>query len=162
MNSDILNYNFNSIWSLILRSKYGGMKCDIRMINGALKIYDQKKIKQIKLEINNFDFKFKIKEKDIILEAIDFHCSKIIEILFKKKKIDYSENYQIYKKCIWDNRSKITNKIIINETNNNSLIDNQELYESIKDDLDSISKNIIKYQVNLEFAYNKIVRSKTD
>ena len=162
MNSDILNYNFNSIWSLILRSKYGGMKCDIRMINGALKIYDQKKIKKIELEITNFDFKLKIKEKDIILEAIDFHCSKIIGILFKKKKIDYSENYQIYKKCIWDHRSKITNKIIINETNNNSLIDNQELYESIKDDLDSISKNIIKYQVNLDIAYNKIVRSETD
>ena len=90
-----------------------------------------------------------MKEKDILLEAIDFHCTKIIEILLKKNKINYSENYHIYKQCIWDYRSSITNKIIINKTDNKSLIDNLQLYELIKDDLNSISKNIIKNLVKI-------------
>jgi hypothetical protein len=80
---------------------------------------------------------------------VDFHCSNIIEILLKRKKIDYSQNYDIYKKCIWDYRSSITNKIIINKTDNESLIDNLQLYELIKDDLNLISKNLISYHINI-------------
>ena len=149
INSNILNHNYNIIWSLILRNKYGGMIGDINMINGALQIYSKKKVNKINLIIKNFDYKLNLKEKDILLESVDFHCTNIIGILLKKKKINYQDNYLIYKDCIWNNRSSITNKKIINKTDSNSLIDNIQLFELIKDDLDLISKNIIKYQLNI-------------
>ena len=153
INSKIYKNNFHSIWSLVLRQKYGGMKGDMNLIKGCLKLYSNKDITVNQIDIfQPLECKLKFTNKDILLEAIDFHCSKIIEFLIKKNKLDYNEYYQEYKKCIWYNRSCITNKKIINETDIDCLIDNRfELYEMIKLDLNFYSKKLI---ANLEFADN--------
>jgi hypothetical protein len=118
------------------------------MINGALKLYSQKNVQIKKIEIKNFNYDLKLKKKDILLESIDFHCTKILEILIKRKGFNYNEYLEICKKCMWDFRSGVTNKEIINKSNK-SFIDNHELYELIKDEIDSISKNIISERFNL-------------
>jgi hypothetical protein len=63
INSEILDNNFNIIWSLILRKKYGGMKGDIKMINGALNTYSNKKVTFNSICIKDFNFKLNLREK---------------------------------------------------------------------------------------------------
>ena len=144
INSEILESNYNTIWSLILRERYGGMKCDIKLILGCIYKYKNKYI-----NVNNYDLNNPIVNKlnfelsDIILPSIDFHCSDIINFLLKKYKLNYEEYYDIYKKCIWYNRSSKTNKISLNYSKRNMNYCHYELYKCIKRDLDSYSKNVI-------------------
>jgi len=144
--------NFNYIWCLILRKKYGGMKCDMNLINGCLKLYKLKKIKKANKDIfKDISANLNFSIKDILPCSIDFHCTSIIKYLLKKYKLNYDENYDIYKKCVWYNRSSITNKMIINNTINNCVIDkHKELYRCIKRDLDDLSKIIILKKFNLK------------
>ena len=137
--------NFNIIWSSITRYFYGGTKYDRKLFLDFLIFYKNKKIDENILEkdiipedYSNFN------KTDILLASIDFHCTNIINILIKKYKQDISY-YQLYKECIWYNRSRITKKNIIGYIEPKKHI---ELFNKIKNDLNEISKKIIFFMVS--------------
>ena len=75
------------IWCLELRRSYGGLKGDIQMINWYSNyVFNNNNNKKIN-KLPSLDVKIKlidinlISKKDIILEAIDFHCSNILYLL---------------------------------------------------------------------------------
>ena len=135
------NKELSIIYSLCLRTSYGGMNNDIKRFQSFIKIwleyfqnknskknYLYEKIRPIK--INN-----EMATDDIHISCIDFHIFPVIKNILKDYP-DYSEK-QI-KDCIWYNRSFITNKKSIN---NLKRVDNHyvEIYEKIDKKLKALS-----------------------
>jgi len=137
--------NFNIIWSSIIRYFYGGTKHDIQLFLDFLILYKNKKIKDEFIEKDIIPEIYTVFNKtDILLASIDFHCTNIINLLLKKYQQDKSY-YQLYKECIWYNRSRTTKKNIIGYLEPKKHI---ELYNKIKKDLNEISKKIIFFMVS--------------
>ena len=94
--------------SLLTRRDFGGMKCDINLIE---RVYNYHRINGIEqcckikpIEINIVN-KFKPID-DILPYSVDFHCSSIINYLMKKyNSADW--NSEDLKKSIWNNWSSI-------------------------------------------------------
>jgi hypothetical protein len=173
-------YTFNKIGekemeliaAIRYRSVIGGMKGDMELLskmancwgyrfnNGGWKIDDLNKYftKQ-----HNFQFKTikKVKAKDIMIEAVDFHCSPVLNILLKKPNVvlmvetefpkdDVGERL---KDIVWTKRSSISGKTQINigrpmngfldyphKVFTEEVIEKyNRIYDKIKDELDRIS-----------------------
>jgi hypothetical protein len=105
------NENLDIIYSLCLRREYGGLKCDMLLIekyvkdiieNGIQEKYYKIIVKPIELIMENLYL------EEWIIEAIDFHCEgKIVEYINKK----YGYSKKLIEKIIWSNNSKINYRI---------------------------------------------------
>ena len=95
--------NKTLFWSIQLRKKWGGMKCDIQLLEGVI----HKHIKEDPVISLNIEPVFhemedlKLYQWD--LTAIDFHCSNIIQELQKK----YTISNSTLRRVIWNTRSRI-------------------------------------------------------
>ena len=112
-----LNENeYSLLYSMHLRIAYGGMKCDLKMLENYAYIWKQRFIeKDVIKKINNIILKpicinvSKLEINDWDLSAIDYHCNqRIIGYILKKyDDIDEAE----LKKLIWYNSSCLNNRI---------------------------------------------------
>ncbi len=110
------------LYSLQLRAGYGGMKCDIRMLN----YFSDKWYKRFKKNelcnnepITLLEIPTKLKKNEWLLEALDFHCAPYMIEQIHKKYDDISlEDIQ---KTIWHNSSKIN---IRDEHDSNGTLNN--------------------------------------
>ena len=103
----------NILFSLMVRKSFGGMKGDMRMLEGTIitylnnpHLYQSRMIDKIKtirihksLYINDFE-----------LSAVDFHCYPIILTIINQKFPQYSN--EDLKKCIWKYSSSLNKRII--------------------------------------------------
>ncbi len=129
--------NKNTFWALLLRYLYGGMNGDLKLIINCLSTYKTKEIKKYTIELIRISKAKDFSKKNILLESVDFHCTNILQNLMKKLGVDDTQE-QLYKKCIWSNRSSITNK-----NGDNNLKEHIDLYRCIKRYLDDMSQEII-------------------
>ena len=140
------------LWGIELRKSYGGMRCDMRMLNYFTNKWFNKFINGDNFIISNHknEIEYKILHyNEIHLSSVDFHCSNII-MYVKNKFPDYSE--EEIKKCIWEKRSSINNKNIINlellKLEDNVDIINNEIIEKIWSNISNYvnfsSQNIVK------------------
>jgi hypothetical protein len=155
---DIINSNMNNnkkilLSSLLIRKCYGGMSCDVHMIDDYVHAYKKDKEYNniiIKSEfsrnliVKNYNLNFN-KDKHLIKECIDFHCyPNIIKNFHNQFNIPEND----LKLAIWYCRSSINKRAIISPkryiiyTNNQKKY--EEIYNIIKYKLDSLSENIIK------------------
>jgi hypothetical protein len=120
---NLLNNNKNQyidiILSLQIRKSYGGMKCDMRMIEYfSSKIYNKIYLKFDNDYWKTIDKKYyynpiyirNVKHYDIINASVDFHCTNIIDDI--KKKFPYLKISDI-RSAIWFNRSSLNYKLPI-------------------------------------------------
>ena len=103
----------NILFSLMVRKSFGGMKGDMRMLEGTIitylnnpHLYQSRMIDKIKtirihksLYINDFE-----------LSVVDFHCYPIILTILNQKFPQYSN--EDLKKCIWKYSSSLNKRII--------------------------------------------------
>jgi hypothetical protein len=137
MKGEYYQNNKNIFWALLLRYLYGGMKGDLKLFIDCLLTYKDKPIKEYKIELIKISTVKKFSKKNILLESVDFHCTNILQNLMRKLGIDSTQE-QLYKQCIWSNRSSITNK-----NGSKNLKEHTELYRCIKRYLDDMSQEII-------------------
>lgn len=125
--------------TLRFRKAYGGMKCDLNMIE-----YFIHNIQKDNIKINNdkipliklgFDPLFKI---EWIIQANDFHCNRYITEYVYKKHSDYKKEY--IKQLIWVFSSS-TNKRVDGEKDKSLEKD----WNIISDTVSSFQKNCIFY-----------------
>ncbi len=99
------------LYSLQLRGGYGGMKCDIKMINYFSDLWyhrfeDGRDCNKLhinkKYDINSIE---KLSKKEWEIAAIDFHCAPYMIGWLQKKFDDFDEDE--FKNIIWHNSSKI-------------------------------------------------------
>jgi hypothetical protein len=128
------------LYSLCLRTSYGGMEGDIKMFQSFIKIwleyFENKDNKQIFLynEIRPIRVNDMMDTKDIHPSSIDFHIFPVVKNIMK----DYPEiEEDQIKDCIWYNRSSITNKKDVNSIRKN--IRYQEIYKNIEEKLNKLS-----------------------
>jgi hypothetical protein len=100
---DNLDINNDYIVSLLIRSEYGGMKGDIRLIN---KFINSNNVFRniIKVSTKNMVIIRNICKYDIVKPSIDFHCyPKMLEYI--SNNINYIYDVETIKKTIWFNSS---------------------------------------------------------
>ena len=126
------------LYSLHLRKSYGGMSCDMKLID---KIIDKYRvnfmngidIKKTKVRSISFDMEgLSLDEWD--LSAIDFHCSKEVIKKIKERFLHLKEDE--IKKLIWHNSSKINKR-------KESEIYDKENWKLIKEDLKYIQEHTL-------------------
>lgn len=112
------NYNGleDILWCLQFRKSYGGMTGDLILLDKLTSIW-YKRIEKNDFLCGYLKLKFRpiIKESDcypltkseIILEAIDFHCSNIID---RVKEIDDTYDKRFLKQLMWDHQSSINKR----------------------------------------------------
>lgn len=122
------------LYSLCLRTSYGGMEGDIKMFQFFIKLWLEYFEKKNNKEIRPIIIHQLMDTKDIYPSSIDFHIFPVVKNIMK----DYPEieENQI-KECIWYNRSSITNKKCINSIKQN--IRYQDIYKNIEDKLNKLS-----------------------
>lgn len=107
-NEEDIVYNWtDNIYSrsLLIRSFYGGMKCDIILLKKCAKIIET--IDTNYLDENNVEIELKEPNNNLQLIkcSVDYHCSpQIITYILKKHEMYSNEEI---KKAIWDNSSGI-------------------------------------------------------
>jgi len=152
------------------RSLIGGMAGDIEMLNHYFNLWakrfvtgewDVERIKKYFPEINLNYSEVKMAEReDILLEAVDFHCSPLLNILMKKDWVVnlIKENYpnlsveEALKGIIWKLRSGVTVKKHLKSgevknwygkpgffKNDNKELD-EKIFQRIKEEIDGISR----------------------
>lgn len=122
--SNLLNKQQLSIlYSMLIRVTYGGMECDLNMIQQYVLVWKDRFLKNGR-KMNNMILKpisiyvTELKTSDWDISAIDYHCSpKIIDFIMKK----YPElNDDEIKSLIWTYSSSINARVPekqVNETN---------------------------------------------
>lgn len=103
----------NLILALILRSEHGGMKCDMQMFYGVCNKLQNGTLhpaKDLKIRCIVPESVEPLTRDVILLEAVDFHCSRIVQWVCKKCGGEYSEA-QI-RDYIWNCRSSINTRTV--------------------------------------------------
>ena len=157
---------FTILWCLLLRKNYGGMKCDMNMLNGAFQewntIFIDFKKNENNKELQNL-FNLKIRAVSVALnslhlnqyclEAVDFHCyPEIVNQLYYSleddiiKENDLSEDK--IKDLIWEFSSSYTNKDIVNGKKEEKNKDDFKIWNIIKFDFYKISYEKLKHSYN--------------
>ncbi len=98
------------IYSLLLRKAYGGMKCDLEMLERYAHIwstleYDSKYLNKMNIRPIMLESIPLLQLNEWIVEAIDFHCVPQILTYINEEYPEYSEEY--IKKLIWHYSSKL-------------------------------------------------------
>ena len=157
---------FTILWCLLLRKNYGGMKCDMNMLNGAFQEWntifiDFKKNENNKELLNLFNLKIRavsvalnsLHLNQYCLEAVDFHCyPEIVNQLYYSldddiiKENDLSEDK--IKDLIWEFSSSYTNKDIVNGKKEEKNKDDFKIWNIIKFDFYKISYEKLKHSYN--------------
>jgi hypothetical protein len=159
------------------RGKMGGMRGDMTMLDITVRIFERRfKNKEMKLSDLSRLFKeptlyktlnYKLKIEDILVEAVDFHCSPLLNILLKKEWIhniiknnfDCKTNDDIEKKLkdiTWRFRSAVSTKKLI--TTNKPFdwlagVDAdkyQNVFSKLRVEMDNISRWFVKKQLERE------------
>lgn len=166
----------NIISAILFRSKIGGMGGDMLQLKYFSKIWEERFINGFKAQDLwqylkkkptkpiKFNEIGELKKKDILLEAVDFHCSPLLRILLKKPVIvtliknEYpnSDEEAILKSVIWRMRSCINYKVQINKgtvldpftgfvRSKESFTENDKekyklIYNKIQNEVDNISR----------------------
>ena len=126
------------IYSLQIRKSYGGMKCDMEMIqsiiNQKMKEFKQGgNIKKLRVRRVSVILKY-LPFKNYELSGVDFHC---VSIMLEKIKEKYPRfSLEDLKKIIWKYRSGINIRTHIPKENND--------FKTIKTFVDNYSYNILK------------------
>jgi hypothetical protein len=138
------DYSRNIVLSLYLRKSFGGMKGDMKMINGFIdellpNIYRDHtfhKIKHIKIHDT-------LKYSDILQSSADFHCFPKILDDIRKHHMEYTVDE--IKQSIWIYSSSIRYKYIINELANQSHDSSEydKIWTNIKPTYDRYAKKYI-------------------
>ena len=139
------------MYSLYFRMSYGGMKCDMLMIERLMKLWFNRLLQRDNLlfiydEIQPIEYKVKnIKIFEIEESAVDFHCYPRMLNDIRNKFLEYTKDD--IKSSIWHYRSSLN----IRE-NSNLLVKEDidklkflEIWEKIKDEVSKISKKYIKH-----------------
>ena len=157
---------FTILWCLLLRKNYGGMKCDMNMLNGAFQEWntifiDFKKNENNKELLNLFNLKIRavsvalnsLHLNQYCLEAVDFHCyPEIVNQLYYSldddiiKENDLSEDK--IKDLIWEFSSSYSNKDIVNGKKEEKNKDDFKIWNIIKFDFYKISYEKLKHSYN--------------
>lgn len=115
-NVDKINLDVFNI-SILMRIAYGGMNCDMNMLENACLF----KKDRVNFDIKSISFKKKkLKLKEIIPYGVDFHikCNILDEIQKLMNSKNLFINAKMIRKWIWENRSSINYRIDIKEENN--------------------------------------------
>ncbi len=131
------------IYSLLLRKAYGGMKCDLEMLERYAHIwsnleYDSKYLNKMVIRPIMLESIPILQLNEWIVDAIDFHCAPQILTYINEEYPEYSEEY--IKKLIWHYSSKINMRI-----KENSIEDK----EIDKNDWNKIKKYVKRVQYYL-------------
>ncbi len=102
------------IYSLLLRKAYGGMKCDMEMLDKYAYIWsilddNQKILNKINIRPIMLESIAELQLNEWIVNAIDFHCAPQIITYVHEEYPEYSEEY--IKKLIWHYSSKLNMRI---------------------------------------------------
>ena len=129
----------NVLWSLYFRTSYNGMLNDTEMIYKSIIIWSER-IKEksnlctfldLDITINDKDIVFNpLDPEDILLEAIDFHCTNICNRVSEVVDYDITQ----LKELIWNFRSSVNNRMEIEPIKNKDLYKeprNHNLWKSI-------------------------------
>ena len=144
---DLNPKNRNLIYSMIFRKSFGGMKCDISMIDTLINKWIIRFTKNNNFncynQINSNKEKIKnIKTNEIILASIDFHCYP--QMINKIRAIHLNYSKDMIKNAIWYHRSRIN---IRKNLESNDIMDEDKNYidvwNSIKESVDQISQKYI-------------------
>lgn len=104
------------LWCLQFRKSYGGMTGDLILLDKLTSIW-YKRIRRNDFLCGYLKLKYRpivkpsecipLRKSEIILEAIDFHCSNIID---KVKEIDDTYDKKFLKQLMWDHQSSINKR----------------------------------------------------
>ena len=133
----------NVCLSLYLRSEYGGLKGDMRMIHRFLaKINDangNKLVNHWASKTSLVQAVRRLKLDEIVLAALDFHVYPGIIRLIVKEHSQYSE--EEIKKAIWEGSSSLNVRLKIKDgRNHHSLV----IWNNISDTYYKITKNLLR------------------
>ncbi len=131
------------IYSLLLRKAYGGMKCDLEMLERYAYVwstleYDSKYLNKMNIRPIMLESISLLQLNEWIVEAIDFHCAPQILTYINEEYPEYNEDY--IKKLIWHYSSKINMRIKEN------VIEDKEID---KNDWNNIKKYVKRVQYYL-------------
>ena len=133
------------LWSISLRISYGGTKGDMKMLQWFIdQWYHRYKHKESMFEMNHNSFDMKsikvVDKTDILLSAVDFHCSYLLNLLsYSIPDIDS----KTMKDLIWFNRSSVSKKTDRKGEKIRKRSCNPKLYKKIEKEIDLKSKHII-------------------
>jgi hypothetical protein len=146
------------IYSILIRKSYGGMECDMKMLERSALIWYNRLMKEkIDLNIDIFlkkkirpitIYKDQLKKEDWFLGAIDFHTHPNILKWLKEKFEDYEE--EDIKNAIWYFQSSINYRKFYNEFEellyNKNICQQKEKYKQI---WESIQKELYSMRLYL-------------
>jgi len=160
------------IYSILIRKSFGGMECDMKMLERSALIWYNRLMKEnIDKNIDIFlkkkicpitIYKDQLNKEDWFLGAIDFHTHPNILKWLKEKFEDYEE--EDIKNAIWYFQSSINYRKFYNELEefyyNKNICQQKEKYkqiwESIQKDLYSMRKYLLK-KLYEEIDNNRII-----
>ncbi len=122
------------LYSLKIRKAYGGMKCDLIMLENSIKLLSKPSLNKMKIRPIMLESISQLTLNEWIIEAIDFHCVPQILTYINEEYPEYDEEY--IKKLIWNYSSKINLRIKEKDKEDN---------ESIKD-WEKIKKYVYRVQ----------------
>jgi hypothetical protein len=132
---------FNTlIFSLELRKSYGGMICDLKMINWFINTWFNRFTNNINIDILNnniiiedllniIENKELIKPTTMLLEGVDFH--NYPQLLQKIKNVYMTYELEDIKKAIWEYSSKFNTRYYLNTENKETPNDLDDKYYKI-------------------------------
>ncbi len=170
MISEIAEEERKLVEAIVYRSKIGGMKSDVAMLKDHAMAWAfrfssgksnidklRRAFPEEKIKYSEVDF---ATESDILPEAVDFHCSPIINIIIKKEESKKlieslypgSDPADVLKRVIWKLRSAVSTKIKVTSktpvdwftAKDRTVYDNDrtkfvEIHERLREDMDAIS-----------------------
>ena len=146
-NVDKINLDVYNI-SILMRIAYGGMNCDMNMLENACLFKKDK----VNLDVNGISFKKKkLKLKEIIPYGVDFHikCNILDDIQKLMNSKNLFINTKMIRKWVWEYRSSINHRVNLEEEKNSPL-------KSFHNNVDEICLEIAKnnfYQKKIEKIY---------
>ena len=141
----------STIYSLLIRKCYGGMKGDIKMINYIIDNWIKKLASGEELITIKCKNVIILKTLDVDMyeiSALDFHCYRKILDIINDKYPQFEKKF--IKKTIWEKSSKIN----FRENIKKSELEIENCWTMIKDYLQKIQKSVIKKYIWKN--YNKI------
>lgn len=136
--------NRDLLWAVQLRKSYGGMKGDMKMLNGCTRLWLERFVSEVDLDTSDTKIDLTtlglINPSEIIPAAIDFHCTDILQrVAYQYPEIDPRD----IQSAIWFHRSGINKrKIIFGEEE--EITKYQEVWEEIASTVDYYSRRIIR------------------